>query len=58
MKQLVDALMNFECKYIYITISTYTSVCPYGVGGVVRRRHVPLPIFIIFIVPEAQSDRC
>ena len=54
--------------YIYITISTFTSVRPYGVvGGVVvgvvvvrpvPSRPVPLPIFIMFRVPEAQSDRC
>ena len=30
---------------------------PAASGGVVRR-HVPLPIFIMFRVQEAQSDRC
>ena len=31
-------------QQIYITISTFTSVCPFGVG-VRRRRHVPLLSF-------------
>ena len=62
---LTALLKNYESRtvpLIYITISTFTSVRPYGgvVGGVrpVPSRPVPLPIFIMFRVPEAQSDRC
>ena len=36
---LAKKLNYFAYPFIYITISTYMSVCPYGVGGV-RRRHV------------------
>ena len=39
-------------RNIYITISTFSSVGPYGIV----RRPVTLPIFIMFRVPEAQSD--
>ena len=38
-------------QVIYITISTFTSVRPYGVG-------VPLQSFIMLRVQKAQSDRC
>ena len=52
-----------KIKIIYITISTFTSVRPYGVvrrrpSSSVPSRPVPLPIFIMFILPEAQSDCC
>ena len=37
----VDLVSEEMVSNIYITISTYTSVCPYGVGGgSFRRRHV------------------
>ena len=43
-------------KVIYITISTFMSVRPYGVRC--PASGVPLPDFIMFRVPESQSDRC
>ena len=44
--QILSAKSNFDLMArkidIYITISTFTSVCPYGVGVGGVRRHVPL----------------
>ena len=43
--------------YIYITILTFMSVCPFRVQHW-RWHHVPLPIFIMFRVLKAYLDPC
>ena len=56
-KKVILFSVKIECKYntlrIYITISTFTSVCPYGVG--VRRQASSRPTSDFYHVQSSRS---